>query len=149
MRGGEQPGSGGRGRGSKVNWSWVRVLFLFLFLLFLFLLVLVLLLLLLWRFLWFWWLWRLDQPAILRGVVGPAAAALQAQHVEGHRAMSLAVVTNDLDGWGEKGEEAKKLKENSCQQHGICLFSLFQDPCHSDGGMGTFFPNILQISSQK
>lgn len=53
------------------------------------------------RLLWFWGvrrLRRLDQPPVLCGVVRPTATALQTQDVEGHSAMSLAVIANDLDG---------------------------------------------------
>lgn len=42
---------------------------------------------------------RLGESSVLRGVVRAAAAALHAQHMERHRAVSLAVVTDNLQ-WG-------------------------------------------------
>lgn len=41
---------------------------------------------------------RLDETSVLSRVVGAAARALHPQHVERHRAMSLAVVTDYFDG---------------------------------------------------
>lgn len=43
-----------------------------------------------------WWLPWFQSP-VLGGVVGPAVAAFHAQHMEGHRAVSLAVIADDLD----------------------------------------------------
>ena len=43
-----------------------------------------------------WWLRLLDESSLLCRVVGATAAALHAQHMERHRAVSLAVVTYNL-----------------------------------------------------